>query len=126
MVWNNEGDPKGSLSRRLIPAGKGTTCIQCFKLCAGHNLGLTVNVGVGRAVKARHLIVQESSVFDCKYDIVAISGQLFSKDKSGRGCFETDAKLLRIDLSLVANRILRRNEAKLLCVKRDFIGSAVC
>jgi hypothetical protein len=62
-------------------------------LSAGHDLWLTMNVGIRGAIEACHLVVQKSSVGDRKQDILPISRNVFSKDESGCRCLEADAEL---------------------------------
>jgi hypothetical protein len=93
MGWNNKGETEHGFPCRLVPTRKGSTGIEGFKLSAGHDLWLTMNVGIRGAIEACHLVVQESSVDDRQQDILPIGRKVLGKDESGRGSFEADAEL---------------------------------
>lgn len=95
MGWNNQCETENGLTSRLVPAGKCPTGIESLKLSAGHDLGLAMNVGIGGAIEACHLVVQESSVVDRKHNVLPISREVSGEDESGHGCLETDTELKR-------------------------------
>lgn len=64
MMGDDEGYSKDCLSGGFVPTWEGTPCIKRFELCTGHNLLVTVYVGVGASVKTSHLVVKEANVVD--------------------------------------------------------------
>mmetsp|Transcript_2106 Transcript_2106/g.6892 ORF Transcript_2106/g.6892 Transcript_2106/m.6892 type:complete len:443 (+) Transcript_2106:1706-3034(+) len=65
---------EGGLAARLVPAGKAPPRVDRLELGGGHQLLLTVDVGVGRAIEATHLVVELTRVGDRQAPFAAREG----------------------------------------------------
>mmetsp|Transcript_3219 Transcript_3219/g.9241 ORF Transcript_3219/g.9241 Transcript_3219/m.9241 type:complete len:326 (+) Transcript_3219:1796-2773(+) len=96
FAGDDESHTKDGLAGWFVPARKGPTGIQGLELRRGHDLGLAMDVGVGRAVESRHLIVEKSAVLDGEVD-GGVGGDGGPKNEGDRGGLGVDADLLGID-----------------------------
>lgn len=114
---------KDRLGGGFVDAGKGPTSIERFELGRRHDSILAVHVLVGGSIKPRHLVVQESGIFNGQYHAFGILGNGRGKDKLDRVGLDVDSRLLGRHLAtLVVQRVRGRNKGQFLGVKRNGFG----
>ena len=124
LARDDESDPEHRLASRFVPAGEGPPGIKRLELRRGHNLGLAVDVGVGRAVESRHLVVEEAGVFDGEVD-GGVGWDGGAKHERHRRCLGVHTNLLGVDRRRggipVGPDVGGRRKAKLLGMHDDLL-----